>query len=80
MYRLVVYKYRSEYRVPVSAGIGVSFELISGMVKRAPLWMQRIGLEWFWRLMMEPKRLFKRYIIKDPVFFWLVLRQKMTRT
>jgi N-acetylglucosaminyldiphosphoundecaprenol N-acetyl-beta-D-mannosaminyltransferase len=72
-----IYKYRNEYQVPVSIGVGVSFEFVSGMVKRAPLWMQRVGLEWFWRLMMEPKRLWKRYLIDDPVFFWLVLKQKL---
>lgn len=72
-----IYKYRNEYQVPLSIGIGASFEFLSGMVKRAPFWMQRVGLEWFWRLMMEPKRLWKRYLIDDPVFFWLVLKQKL---
>lgn len=72
-----IYKYKDQYQVPVSIGIGVSFELTSGIVKRAPVWMQKCGLEWFWRLMMEPKRLWKRYLIDDPVFFWLVLRQKL---
>jgi N-acetylglucosaminyldiphosphoundecaprenol N-acetyl-beta-D-mannosaminyltransferase len=72
-----IYKYRNEYKVPVSIGVGVSFEFVSGMVKRAPLWMQRGGLEWFWRLMMEPKRLWKRYLIDDPIFFWLVFKQKL---
>ncbi|HJX45931.1 MAG TPA: WecB/TagA/CpsF family glycosyltransferase [Patescibacteria group bacterium] len=72
-----IYKYRNDYQVPMSIGVGVSFEFVSGMVKRAPLWMQRVGLEWFWRLMMEPKRLWKRYLVDDPVFFWLVLKQKL---
>jgi N-acetylglucosaminyldiphosphoundecaprenol N-acetyl-beta-D-mannosaminyltransferase len=71
------YKFKDQYQVPVSAGIGVSFEFIAGMVKRAPLWMQRSGLEWLWRLMMEPGRLWKRYILDDSVFFWLVLKQKL---
>jgi len=69
-------RYMHEYNVPVSIGIGVSFELVAGMVKRAPLWMQRRGLEWLWRLAMEPARLFKRYLIDDAQFFWLVARQK----
>jgi N-acetylglucosaminyldiphosphoundecaprenol N-acetyl-beta-D-mannosaminyltransferase len=72
-----IYRHKNDYRVPVSIGIGVSFELIAGMVKRAPIWMQRIGLEWFWRFMMEPGRLWKRYFIDDPKFFWLVLKQKL---
>ena len=68
--------HKEEYRAPVSIGIGVSFELVSGMVKRAPLWMQRSGLEWFWRLMMEPKRLWRRYIVEVMRFFWLLLIQR----
>ncbi len=72
-----IYKHKDEYQVPVSIGIGATFDFVSGIVKRAPLWMQKIGLEWFWRLMMEPRRLWKRYLIDDPVFFWLVLKQKL---
>jgi len=72
-----IYKYRDRYRVPVSIGIGVSFEFVAGMIKRAPLWMQKTGLEWLWRLMMEPGRLWKRYLINDMRFFWLVFKQKL---
>ena len=72
-----IYKYKDQHQAPVSIGIGVSFEFVSGMVKRAPVWMQKFGFEWLWRLMMEPKRLWKRYLIDDPVFFWLVLKQKL---
>lgn len=71
-----IYKHKDKYQVPVSIGVGAAFDFVSGMVKRAPVWMQKAGLEWFWRLMMEPKRLWKRYLIDDPVFFWLVLKQK----
>jgi exopolysaccharide biosynthesis WecB/TagA/CpsF family protein len=71
-----IYKYRNQYQVPVSIGIGVSFEFVAGMVKRAPFCMQKIGLEWFWRLMMEPKRLWKRYLVDDLKFFGLVFKQK----
>lgn len=75
-----IYKHREEYKVPVSIGIGNSFEFVSGIVKRAPLWMQRIGLEWLWRLLMEPGRLWKRYLIDDMLFFWLVLKQKFGKS
>jgi len=71
-----IYKYKVQYQVPISIGIGISFEFTAGIIKRAPLWMQKIGLEWLWRLMMEPKRLWKRYLIDDIQFFWLILRQK----
>lgn len=67
-----------EMRVPVSIGVGVTFEFIAGMVKRAPLFMQRSGFEWLWRLCQEPARLWKRYLIADPYFFWLILKQKLT--
>ncbi len=74
-----IYKYKDQYQASMSMGIGVSFEFVAGLVKRAPVWMQKAGLEWFWRLMMEPKRLWKRYLIDDPIFFWLVLKQKLSR-
>lgn len=62
--------------VPISIGIGVSFELVSGMVKRAPKWMQKFGLEWLFRLIVEPKRLWQRYVIGNTIFIWLVLKQR----
>lgn len=71
-----IYQYYQELGVPVSGGIGVTFEFIAGMVKRAPVWMQKCGLEWLWRLIMEPARLWRRYLVEDMPFFGLVLRQK----
>lgn len=72
-----IYANYQELEVPISVGIGVSFELVAGMVKRAPVWMQRLGLEWFFRLIVEPGRLWQRYIIGNPIFIWLVLRQRL---
>lgn len=72
-----IYDYKDRYNAPVSIGIGVSFEFVAGIVKRAPVWIQKVGFEWLWRLLHEPKRLWKRYLIDDMKFFWLVLRQKM---
>lgn len=74
-----VYRNYQMLGVPVSIGIGVTFEFMAGMVRRAPLWMQYSGLEWLWRLLMEPARLWRRYLVDDPKFFWLVLMQKMGR-
>lgn len=51
--------------VPVSIGIGGTFELASGTVQRAPQWMQRAGLEWAFRVGQEPRRLFRRYLLDD---------------
>ena len=61
--------------VPVSIGIGASLDFIAGVQVRAPVWMQRTGLEWLWRLAHEPRRLWKRYLVQDPPFFWHVLRE-----
>jgi N-acetylglucosaminyldiphosphoundecaprenol N-acetyl-beta-D-mannosaminyltransferase len=63
--------------VPISIGIGVSFEMVAKMVQRAPVWMQKWGLEWLFRLLIEPKRLWKRYILGNPQFIFLVLMQRL---
>ena len=49
-------------------GVGISFSFVCGQVKRAPIWMQRCGIEWIHRLVQEPRRLFKRYIVHDLPF------------
>jgi len=75
-----IYRYYEELNIPISIGIGVSFEFIAGIVKRAPLWMQRCGFEWLWRLIQEPKRLWKRYLIYDMEFFILLIKAKFQKT
>ena len=72
-----IYQNYQELGVPVSLGIGVSFELVADMVQRAPLWMQKWGLEWLFRLIVEPKRLWKRYVMGNPQFMWLVIKQRL---
>ena len=74
-----IYKHSKEINAPVSIGIGASFSFIAGRIKRAPRWMQTSGLEWLWRLMMEPKRLWRRYLVDDMKFFWLILKQKLEK-
>jgi N-acetylglucosaminyldiphosphoundecaprenol N-acetyl-beta-D-mannosaminyltransferase len=61
--------------VPVSAGVGASFDFVSGMVPRAPRWIQRAGLEWLFRTCVEPRRLWRRYARTNPAFVAMVLRQ-----
>ena len=58
-------------------GVGGSFDVIAGKVKRAPLWMQRNGLEWFYRFIQEPKRMWKRYIVGNTKFILLVYKSKI---
>jgi N-acetylglucosaminyldiphosphoundecaprenol N-acetyl-beta-D-mannosaminyltransferase len=61
--------------VPVAIGVGATIDFLAGTMKRAPLWMQRTGLEWIFRLLQEPRRLFRRYIIDLRVFGWGILQQ-----
>ncbi len=61
--------------VPVCIGVGGSFEMAAGVVKRAPVWLQKIGLEWLFRLSQDPSRLAARYLLKDlPFLIQLTLR------
>jgi N-acetylglucosaminyldiphosphoundecaprenol N-acetyl-beta-D-mannosaminyltransferase len=69
-------RFMEKHGVPVSIGVGISFDYVAGTVKRAPRWMQKAGLEWSFRLCMEPKRLWKRYLVNDPKFFWWIAKQK----
>jgi N-acetylglucosaminyldiphosphoundecaprenol N-acetyl-beta-D-mannosaminyltransferase len=57
-------------------GVGGSFDVVAGKVKRAPIWMQNAGLEWFYRFMQEPKRMWKRYLIGNSKFIFLVLKER----
>lgn len=60
-------------------GVGGSFDVVAGKVKRAPLWMQKIGLEWFYRFAQEPKRMWKRYLVGNSKFIGLVLKEAFTK-
>lgn len=61
-------------------GVGGSFDVVAGKVKRAPMWMQKCGLEWFYRFLQEPKRMWKRYLIGNTKFILLVLKEKFNKT
>jgi N-acetylglucosaminyldiphosphoundecaprenol N-acetyl-beta-D-mannosaminyltransferase len=66
--------HRDQLEVPVSMGVGCVLDLLAGMVQRAPQWMQGTGLEWAYRLVQEPGRLWRRYVIDDiPTLGKLVL-------
>lgn len=62
----------------VMIGLGAVFPMLAGIHKRAPLWMQNLGLEWFYRLIQEPGRLWIRYLRTNPTFIALALRQLLT--
>jgi len=59
----------------VGMGIGVSFSYTAGILARSPAFLQSCGLEWMWRLIHEPKKLWYRYLIRDPLIFWIVLKK-----
>ena len=71
-----IYQNREMYQVPVSITMGGCVDFIAGEVKRAPKWMQKSGLEWFYRFLQEPKRMFRRYFIDDIKIFQMALRYK----
>jgi len=65
-------EHRDRLDAPVMVGAGAAFDLNTGRVKQAPRWMREHGLEWFWRLLAEPRRLWRRYLIGGAEFVWLV--------
>jgi N-acetylglucosaminyldiphosphoundecaprenol N-acetyl-beta-D-mannosaminyltransferase len=67
-------KYVEDMGIPFTMGVGGSFDVIAGMTLRAPLWMQRAGLEWFFRFLNEPRRLWKRYFNSNLVFLWMLIK------
>lgn len=63
--------------VNIAIGVGGAFEVTAGLIRRAPLWMQKNGLEWLFRFLQEPSRLFKRYFVEAPQFIPLLFMQKL---
>lgn len=68
-------RYQEFMKIPFSMGVGGTFDVAAGKVKRAPLWMQKAGLEWFFRFMQEPRRMFRRYFIEDMLFIRLFVEE-----
>jgi N-acetylglucosaminyldiphosphoundecaprenol N-acetyl-beta-D-mannosaminyltransferase len=67
--------YRERLNVPIIIGVGGSFDVLAGFIRRAPGTVQKLGLEWAWRLGAEPRRLWKRYLTTNAEFISLVLRE-----
>lgn len=63
--------------IPFVMGVGGSFDVVAGVTKRAPLWMQKMGLEWFYRFIQEPKRMWKRVLIGNSKFIYYVFKEKI---
>ena len=72
-------RWQAEMRIPFAMGVGGTFDVAIGRVRRAPRWMQRAGLEWFYRFLQEPRRMFRRYFIDDMAFIWLFIKEAAGR-
>jgi exopolysaccharide biosynthesis WecB/TagA/CpsF family protein len=71
-------KYKDQFpHVKIFLAVGATIDFEAGIVKRAPKWMSKLGIEWLFRIYCDPKRLWKRYFIEDLPFFWLLLQQKL---
>jgi len=69
---LLIHDHIRSLKVPLAIGIGGGFEILSGLLTRAPLWMQHCGFEWAFRLFLEPRRLWRRYLIGNLEFLWFL--------
>jgi exopolysaccharide biosynthesis WecB/TagA/CpsF family protein len=75
-----IMKYRHQlHNIKIFLAVGATIDFEAGNKTRAPKWMSEVGLEWFYRLVSEPQRLWKRYLVNDLSFFGLVFRQKFDR-
>jgi N-acetylglucosaminyldiphosphoundecaprenol N-acetyl-beta-D-mannosaminyltransferase len=74
-----VHKYLNQIGIPFVMGVGGSFDVVAGVTDRAPEWMQNHGLEWFYRFVQEPKRLWKRYIVGNTKFVALTYKYKLAK-
>ena len=72
-------RHRERLQVPLIMGVGGSFDVLAGFIKRAPRWTQAIGLEWFWRLLMETRKLWRRYLTTNSEFIWLAGKEILAR-
>lgn len=68
---------RPQLKAPVLIGVGAAFDFHSGLVRQAPPWIQRSGLEWLFRLITEPRRLWRRYLVNNPWFVWSLALQRL---
>jgi N-acetylglucosaminyldiphosphoundecaprenol N-acetyl-beta-D-mannosaminyltransferase len=59
--------------------IGAVFDFYAGTIQRAPKWIIDLGLEWFFRFLKEPRRMWRRYLIGNTEFIWLIIKEKITR-
>lgn len=74
-----IHEHLKETRVRVAIGVGGLFDFYSGLIPRAPRWIREIGMEWLYRLLQEPSRMWRRYVVGNPLFMWRVLRERFRK-
>ena len=72
-----MFEHRDKVAVPVMLGVGAAFDLNTGRLKQAPAWMRENGFEWFFRLIAEPGRLWRRYLLNGSGFVWNVFLEAL---
>ena len=72
---LFLARHRDRLQVPFVMGVGGAVDILGGVRRRAPRWLQRLGLEWAYRLAQDPRRLAGRYVVGNTRFTWLVVRE-----
>lgn len=70
-----LHRWQEVLNVPVCHGVGGSFDVVAGITRRAPVWMQKLGLEWLYRVAQEPRRMWKRYLVTNTVFMGLAVKE-----
>lgn len=70
-------KYKDVLTMPFIMGVGGSFDVVAGKIQRAPYWMQKYCLEWLYRVIQEPRRMWKRYLVTNTLFICAVLKEKI---
>lgn len=72
-----MHKHLGRINAPVMVGVGAAFDFHAGLKSQAPRWMQKVGMEWFYRLLTEPRRLWKRYLVNNPLFVSYLMMQSL---
>ena len=73
-------KWKDELGVDFVMGVGGTFDIVAGKTKRAPVWMQKMALEWLYRLLQEPSRMWKRYLVTNTKFVSALLKERLLRS
>jgi N-acetylglucosaminyldiphosphoundecaprenol N-acetyl-beta-D-mannosaminyltransferase len=73
--QLWMYDYKDRVKVPVMAGVGAAFDFFARTTPHAPRWIRDNGFEWLFRFLVEPRRLWKRYLVGNTIFIWIFLKE-----